>query len=37
LAKLAKDVAAAAVLILAFAAMLIGLTILGPPLLAKLR
>lgn len=35
LAKIAKDVAAGAVLIAALAAVLIGLLILGPPLLAK--
>lgn len=37
LAKVAKDVAAAAVLIAAAGAVLIGLLILGPPLLDKLR
>lgn len=36
LAKAGKDVGAAAVLIAALAAILIGLLILGPPLLAKL-
>ncbi len=36
LAKVAKDVGAAAVLIGALAAVLIGVLILGPPLLAKL-
>lgn len=36
LAKAGKDVAAAAVLIAALASVLIGLLILGPPLLAKL-
>ncbi len=35
LAKVAKDVAAAAVLIAALAAVVIGLLILGPPLLNK--
>lgn len=34
LAKIAKDVAAAAVLVSAFGAVLVGLLILGPPLLA---
>jgi diacylglycerol kinase (ATP) len=37
LAKVGKDVGAAAVLIAALAAVLVGLLILGPPLLAKLR
>ena len=36
LAKVAKDVAAAAVLIAALAAVVIGLLILGPPLWARL-
>jgi len=36
LAKVGKDVGAAAVLIAALAAVLIGLLILGPPLWAKL-
>ncbi len=36
LAKVGKDVGAAAVLIAALAAVLIGLLILGPPLLVKL-
>ena len=36
MAKVAKDVAAAAVLLGAVASLLIGLLILGPPLLAKL-
>ncbi len=36
LAKIAKDVAAAAVLLAAIAAVLIGLLILGPPLLLRL-
>jgi len=36
LAKVGKDVGAAAVLIAAAAAMVIGLLILGPPLVAKL-
>lgn len=36
LAKIAKDVAAAAVLVGALGAVLVGLLILGPPLLAKL-
>jgi len=36
LAKVSKDVGAAAVLVAAFAAVLIGLLILGPPLWAKL-
>ncbi|MBV6397469.1 MAG: Undecaprenol kinase [Anaerolineales bacterium] len=35
LAKIGKDVGAAAVLIAALAAVLIGVLILGPPLLAK--
>jgi diacylglycerol kinase len=37
LAKLAKDVAAGAVLILAIAAIVIGLFVLGPPLLERLK
>jgi diacylglycerol kinase (ATP) len=37
LAKVGKDVGAAAVLIAALAAVLVELLILGPPLLAKLR
>ena len=37
LAKVGKDVGAAAVLIAAFAAALIGLLVLGPPLWAKLQ
>ena len=37
LAKVGKDVGAAAVLISALAAVLIGLLILGPPLWAKLK
>lgn len=37
LAKVAKDVAAAAVLIGALGAVLIGLLLLGPPLLARLQ
>ena len=37
LAKVGKDVGAAAVLIAAMAAVLIGLLILGPPLWARLR
>ncbi len=37
LAKVGKDVGAAAVLIAALAAILIGLLIIGPPLLATLR
>ena len=37
LAKLAKDVAAGAVLILAIAAIVIGLLVLGPPLLERLK
>ena len=37
LAKTGKDVAAAAVLVGAFTAVLIGLLVLGPPLLEKLR
>lgn len=37
LAKVGKDVGAAAVLIAALAAVLIGLLILGPPLLEKLQ
>jgi diacylglycerol kinase (ATP) len=36
LAKIAKDVAAAAVLIAALAAVLVGLLVLGPPLWARL-
>ena len=36
LAKIGKDVGAAAVLIAAFAAVLIGLIILGPPLWARI-
>lgn len=36
LAKVAKDVAAGAVLVTALAAVAIGLLILGPPLLARL-
>ncbi len=36
LAKIGKDVGAASVLVAAFAAILIGLLILGPPLCAKL-
>jgi diacylglycerol kinase (ATP) len=36
LAKIGKDVGAAAVLVAAFAAILIGLLLLGPPLLQKL-
>jgi diacylglycerol kinase (ATP) len=36
LAKIAKDVAAGAVLLVAFAAILVGLLILGPPLWEKL-
>jgi len=36
LAKIGKDVGAAAVLVAALAAILIGLLILGPPLLEKL-
>lgn len=36
LAKIGKDVGAAAVLVAAFAAVLVGLLILGPPLLQKL-
>ena len=36
LAKIGKDVGAAAVLIAALASVLIGLLILGPPLLAKI-
>ena len=36
-AKLAKDVAAGAVLILAIAAIVIGLLVLGPPLLERLK
>ena len=37
LAKISKDVAAAAVLITALAAVLVGLLILGPPLSVKLN
>jgi diacylglycerol kinase len=37
LAKIGKDVGAAAVLVAAFAAVLIGLLILGPSLLQKLN
>lgn len=37
LAKIGKDVGAAAVLVAAFAAVLVGLLILGPPLLQKLN
>ncbi len=37
LAKIGKDVGAAAVLISALAAILVGLLILGPPLLNKLK
>ncbi len=37
LAKVGKDVGAGAVLIAAIAAVLIGLLILGPPLLARLK
>jgi diacylglycerol kinase len=37
MAKVAKDVAAAAVLLGAVASVLVGLLILGPPLLDKLR
>ena len=37
LAKTAKDISAAAVLITAFSSVLVGLLILGPPLLARLR
>lgn len=37
LAKVGKDVGAAAVLIAAGAAVIVGLVILGPPLWAKLR
>jgi diacylglycerol kinase len=36
LAKIGKDVGAAAVLVAALAAILVGLLILGPPLWAKL-
>lgn len=36
LAKIGKDAAAAAVLVVAFSAVLVGLVILGPPLLEKL-
>jgi len=37
LAKIGKDVGAAAVLIAAIAAVIVGLLILGPPFLAKVR
>ena len=37
LAKVGKDVGAAAVLVAAMAAVLIGLLVLGPPLLEKLK
>ena len=37
LAKISKDVSAAAVLIAAMAAVVVGLLILGPPFVAKLR
>ncbi|HNB40983.1 MAG TPA: diacylglycerol kinase family protein [Anaerolineales bacterium] len=37
LAKIGKDVGAAAVLVAALAAVLIGLLILGPPLLQKIK
>jgi diacylglycerol kinase (ATP) len=37
LAKVGKDVGAAAVLVAALAAILVGLLVLGPPLWAKLR
>lgn len=37
LAKIGKDVGAAAVLVAALAAILVGLLILGPPLLQKLK
>ena len=37
LAKIGKDVGAAAVLVAAFAAVLVGLLVLGPPLLIKLN
>lgn len=37
LAKIGKDVGAAAVLVSAFAAVVIGLLILGPPLLQKIN
>jgi len=37
LAKVGKDVGAASVLIAAFSAVVIGLIILGPPLLARIR
>lgn len=37
LAKIGKDVGAAAVLVSAFAAVLVGLLILGPPLLQKIN
>jgi len=37
LAKISKDVSAAAVLITAAASVLIGLLILGPPLLDKIK
>jgi diacylglycerol kinase len=36
LAKVAKDVSASAVLLGAFAAVLVGILILGPPLLQRL-
>jgi diacylglycerol kinase (ATP) len=36
LAKLVKDVAAGAVLVIAIAAVVVGLIVLGPPLLARL-
>ena len=36
LAKLVKDVAAGAVLVIALSAVIVGLIILGPPLLARL-
>ena len=36
LAKVAKDVSAGAVLVTAMAAVVVGLLILGPPLLARL-
>jgi len=37
LAKISKDVSAAAVLIAAAASVIIGLLILGPPLLSKIQ
>jgi diacylglycerol kinase len=37
LAKQVKDLAAGAVLLVAFVAILVGLTLLGPPLLARVR